>query len=131
MISFATKSFEDREFNTLTPVKCLVREGKTLVDKFINATKKDGNLERELSRLYAIIEDVANRVQPMPPPSKFKIYKGLKAGTFQGYEARTTNLRLYVFFDKDLIIILGGKKVDQDEDEERIKQILKDYNNSK
>ena len=131
MINFAINSFEDKDFETRTTVKCLVREGKTLVSKFVAAIKKDRNLEAEISDLYAIIEYVANGTYPKLPDTKYRILTGIKSKDYQAFEAKSKNLRLYLFFDRDMIIIFGGKKVEQDEDKLRVKQILKDYNNSK
>lgn len=117
-------------FRTRQDVYKLVRNGKCLLDEFVKDIKEDKNLEPELSDLFANIEDVANG--ELLPYNRYKILK-LGKLPFTAYEAKTKSLRLYLFHERNtgVILIIGGKKTEQDEDLERIKRIIKEYSSFK
>jgi len=124
--------FSVRKLPNLTkrPINLLEREGKCLWNDFKNEIKADNNLKPELTRLFAIVEDAANNKNPSK--SKFKPLKSISK-TYTVYEARSTNLRLYVFSENitGVIVVLGGKKTTQDSDLKRMKQLMKEYTNFK
>jgi len=115
-------------YNEGQDVYKLVRNGKCLLDEFVNDIKKDKNLEPELGDLFANIEDVANG--ELLPSNRYKILK-LGKLPFTAFEAKTKNLRLYLFHERNtgIVLIIGGKKTEQDEDLDRIKRIIKEYSN--
>lgn len=126
MLIFAIEHFE--EFETKQKVNKLLRNGKCIVDEFVEEIKQDKNLSPELGELYAIIEDIANnKLLPHTRYKKLRVSKKLK---FKPYEAKSKHLRLYLFHEKGSgqIIVLGGKKTDQKDDIQRLEKIISEYN---
>jgi len=125
MPTFAIEHIE--EFETKQKVNKLLRNGKCIVDEFVNEIKQDKNLSPELGDLYAIIEDVANN--QILPPTRYKKLRVSKKLKFKPYEAKSKHLRLYLFHEKGSgqIIVLGGKKTDQKDDIERLKKLISEY----
>lgn len=126
MPNFAIKHIE--EFETIQRVNKLVRNGKCIVEEFVEGIKKDKNLSPELGELYAIIEDVANN--QILPPTRFKKLHVSNKLKFKPYEAKSKHLRLYLFHEKGTgqIIVFGGKKTDQKDDIQRLKKLIGEYN---
>ncbi len=115
------------EFDTLQKVGKLLRNGKCLYNEFVAEIQKDKNLENELDELFVHIEDVANN-QRVPHTKYRKLHVSSKL-TFTPYEAKSSNLRVYLFHDSESgqIIVCGGKKTEQDEDIEKVERIIKEY----
>jgi hypothetical protein len=127
MPKFAVKLYND--LWAKQRVGKLFREGKCLLTEFIDEIKKDKNLEPELGDLFAILKYVADGEKPLPPISKYrKLNLGGKS-PYTGYEAKSASLRIYLFHDPDtgLVLVIGGKKVDQDKGIERLKKIIREY----
>lgn len=125
MVIFVVKHIP--EYETRQRVNKLVRNGKCMLDEFIEEVKKDNNIVQELADLTAILEDVANG--SMVSPGKYKILKGSNKLKYNLCEAKSRHLRLYLFHEKDTgqILVFGGKKTTQTEDIERVKRIVKEY----
>ena len=113
-------------FETKQPISKLIRNGKSLIDEFIRDIKADKNLSPQLAELYSIMEDVGNNL--LVPRTKYKRLN-LRRLKYCPYEAKTSNLRLYVFRDDDLgiLIVIGGKKTEQTEDLRRLEKLIKEY----
>lgn len=127
MVRFAIEHIQ--EFDTIVPVNKLIRNGKSLMDEFVTAIKKDKNLSQELGDIFAIIEDVANQKRlPLTRYRKIVVPKKFK---FKPYEAKSKHLRFYLFHDNETgqVIVMGGKKSDQKRDIENLKTIILDYTN--
>jgi hypothetical protein len=95
-----------------------------LYDEFKTEIKQDNNLKAELGDLWAILKYVADGKAPYLRETK---YKKLKNTKYPIHEAKSKELRLYVYIDDGMIIILGGKKTEQDEDIKRVEGIIKEY----
>lgn len=110
---------------TIRKVCKLVRDKKCLLDDFINDISGT-NEENELGTLYQIVEDVANCKQH-PKAKKLNLGKNL-----DGYEAKSSHLRLYYITEKvsGIVLVIGGRKKNQDQDIERLKKIIKQYQKS-
>lgn len=117
---------ELEHYQTRQKVYKLCRDGKCYFDDFMTEVKADNNLKPELGDLVPIIKDVANGKKP--PTKKYRKENLGKKMPFTVYAAKSAHLRLYSFTDSNgLIIIIGGKKTEQDEDLERSKSIVKEY----
>lgn len=115
-------------FDTVQLVFKLVRNGKCRFDDFLKEIQGDDNLSPELGEIYAVIEEVAN-CQGILPPTRYKRLRLSKKLAFNGYEAKSKHLRVYMFQDKDTgqVIVLGGKKGDQPKDLERLEKAIREY----
>lgn len=115
-------------FYTTQGVFKLVRNGKCQFDQFLNDINSDNNLRPELGDIYAVIEDVAN-CNGLLPQSKYRKLHLSQKVAFTGYEVKSKHLRVYLFHDKGTgqIIVLGGKKVNQDKDIERFEKTIREY----
>jgi hypothetical protein len=108
----------------------LLINGKCEFDNFWNDTERNGNYQKELDTIQAIIERKAQ--MQLVSPEKFKELKGRKKNDpHKDYEIRTPNLRVYLFkHDKTgQIIVLGAIKTPkgQDQDIERMRGIKRRY----
>ena len=112
------------QFGTTIKVCKLYRDDQCKYDEF-RAEIKDTNLESELGDLYAIIRKAANKESL--PKTKFRKLKLSKKLSYAGYEAKSDNLRLYLFIDGDFIMVLGGKKGDQSQDIDVLEKTIKEY----
>jgi len=121
------------KFDTQKPIFKLIRNGKCSYDSFISSIKEDKNLNPELGDIYAILKHVADNATPFLPKQKYRKLKLSNKIKYAGYEAKSKHLRLYLFVDKDtgMILVLGGKKGDQDEDIESLERIIKEYSQNK
>jgi len=118
------------EFGTHQKVNKLWRNGKCLVNQFIEEVNQDVNLAHELLELYATLEDVAN-VKRVPPNQYKKLHLGkLK---YAAFELKSKHLRLYLIHESGTgqILIIGGKKGTQDQDIERLEKIIKEYSSAR
>lgn len=115
------------EFATRQRVFKLLRNDKSLIDNFLAEIKNDKNLEPELGELYGIIENAADGLQL--PINKYRALKVAKNLKYKPFEAKSKHLRIYLFQEREtgMIIIIGGKKVEQPNDIKRVEQIIKDY----
>lgn len=119
--------FEVKIYNpypTKQRVGKLVRDGKVLADEFFDEIKKDANLEPELGELFAHVRTIANGKRL--PKNAFRILD-LGKLKYTVCEVKSNHLRLYLFQDNAHIIVIGGKKGDQDGDLEKLKSIIKEY----
>jgi hypothetical protein len=117
---------EDLGFNTRQRINKLKRNGKSLIDEFLEEIKKDKNLEPELGELYATLEDTANG--KMVPKNQFRKLRLSSKIKYSAFEAKSKHLRLYLFHDENgKIIVIGGKKVEQERDIERLEKIIREY----
>lgn len=115
-------------YNTKQKVYRLSRDGRCYYDEFIEEIKKDKNLEPELGDLIPTIKYVADFQKPILPKQRYRKLKLGKNARYSVFEAKSNHLRLYVFVeDSGLIIILGGKKTEQDADIKKIEKLLKEY----
>lgn len=122
MPKFAVESIS--QFDTKVSVGKLWREERCRYNDFredITGT----NLESELGDLYAIVRKVANG--EMLPKTKCRKLKLSSKLEFAGFEAKSDNLRLYFIIDNGYVLVLGGKKGDQDEDIETLEKTIKEY----
>jgi hypothetical protein len=104
----------------------LCREGVCFYDEFREQLRNDTNLEPELGTLWPILKYVADGKTPLQSSNKYK--KINKIFKYPVYEAKSPNLRMYVFFDQgSMVILLGDKKTEQEQNLNRIEAILKDY----
>jgi hypothetical protein len=124
MSNFTLEEF--KESNTAQKVHKLCRDGVCFYDEFRDKIKKDKNLRPELSDLWAILKDAAN--DKKLPKNRYRKENLGKKMPYNVYAAKSDHLRLYTFTDSEgLIIVIGGKKTDQDTDLKRIKDIVKSY----
>lgn len=98
---------------------------------FVYAIKEDHQLAAELGDLIPAIKYFADGKTPFLPNYRFKKLK-LGKLPYSGYEAKSKHLRVYLFTDESGVVnILGGYKVDQPKDIEKVKAILKEYHAQK
>lgn len=116
-----------KEFETKQKVNKLIRNGKCFVDEFWDEIKRDKNIGPELDELIATLEDVANcKMLPKNQYRKISLSRKLKYST---YEVKSKHLRLYLFHESKTgqILLLGGKKVEQEKDIKKVEKIVKEY----
>ena len=133
MSTFAFEHMAD--WHTTLSVYKLKRGERCLVNEFEDEIETDGNLRRQLLKIHAHLQDLANE-KIVPKRVKKKIHLKYKKHTV--YELRTDNLRYYFFEEhfsgsekQSMIIIIGGKKTTQEKDIKKIAGIMMDYSNSK
>lgn len=132
MPNFAVSQYSG--WQTSESVFKLCRDGKYLIDEFIQLIKADSNLAPELGDLFAIIKYVANGNRPPLTEKKFKKLKLSKKLKLPGFEAKSKHLRFYMFREPNvgLILAFGGKKGAQEQtDLNRIETLIKEYSHSK
>ncbi|HLG03472.1 MAG TPA: hypothetical protein VI731_07740 [Bacteroidia bacterium] len=115
------------EFTTRQRVNKLLRNGRCMLDEFWTEIRGDNNLAPELDELVATLEDVANgKWVPLNQYKKLHVSNKLR---FAPFEAKSKHLRLYLFHERETgqILIIDGKKGDQDEDIKRVERIIKEY----
>ena len=85
-----------------------------LFDDFENQIISEATYTTELDRIQSIMEQVSELKSL--PSNKFKNITR-KKDVIKTYEIKTKNLRVYLFKDDiGKIIVLGGKKTDQNKD---------------
>lgn len=119
-------ALEQINFNeTIAPVYYLHRDGRCLIDGFIEMVKANPDYSPLLSDLYAIVRRAANGEEI--PSKLFSKTKGQN----NAWEARKGDIRMYVYREwNGPIIVIGGDKNTQDRDLELLKQIIKDFKNA-
>ena len=72
------------------------------------------------------MEDTANgKMVPKNQYRKLRLSSKIK---YSAFEVKSKYLRLYLFHDENgKIIVIGGKKVDQERDIERLEKIIREY----
>ncbi len=105
--------------------------GKCPFKEFVAAIKQDHQLAPELGDLIPSIKYFANGSTPFLPKTRFKKLP-LGKLPYPVYEAKSKHLRVYLFTDENGVInILGGLNVDQPQDLENVKRIVKEYHSNK
>jgi len=109
----------------------LCKDGESLFNKFADEIVKDANLISKFAKVISIIEHSANRMKM--PQTKFKQLEVGKQVSCKVYEAKAGIIRVYMFAEKHTgrIIVLGGKKNNQDKDIKLVIRTIKDYYNDK
>ncbi|MFK8013286.1 MAG: hypothetical protein AB8B80_14700 [Marinicellaceae bacterium] len=99
--------------------------------KFADETLNDSNLAAKFSKAISIVENSANLMRM--PQAKFKQLDVGKQLKCKLYEAKTDIIRIYLFEEEHTgrIIVLGGKKNNQDKDIKSVIRTIKDYYNEK
>ena len=125
MPTFVVIEFD--QFKTKQKVNKLLRNGRCLVDEFVNEIRGDKNLAPELSELFATIEDVAN--SKIVPPNRYRKLHLKKNLNYTPYEAKSKYLRLYLIIDKEKgqVVVFGGKKGSQSKDLKNFEKRITEY----
>lgn len=101
----------------------LVVDGVAPFDEFISQLEE--RYRPEVRTLYKYMEIVAN-LRPLPE-SKFHPYSDGKDGVRE-FEFKTKHLRVYVIEEVGgKIVILGGKKANQNKDQVKFRRLKKGY----
>lgn len=124
MYTFALKEIEEVS-SKLKIFKLFVNDSCEFDDFFVTI-KKEGNLTSELKTIQARLMEIAECKSL--PDTKFKDITPKKE-TIKEYEAKTKNLRVYMFHEQNTgrIIICGGKKSNQKKDLQHFRNIKKQY----
>jgi hypothetical protein len=113
--------------NTKIDVYELCKNGKNLLESFINDIQDDENLFDKLAGALSIVE-IASNLKRLPQTRwrQLHVAKQIKCKV---YEAKNGAIRIYLFHEEKVgrVIITGGKKGDQPEDIKLIEKIIKDY----
>ncbi len=105
----------------------LCKNDKNLLQQFNAKIEKDGNLTKSLLSAFKIIEHSCNSIRL--PEAKFRTIKDDRLPC-KMYEAKKNEIRIYLFQDpKGRVIVGGGLKGSQQQDIDRIKNIIIDYYN--
>ncbi|MBI2968418.1 MAG: hypothetical protein HYY40_11495 [Bacteroidetes bacterium] len=125
MVTFAVQPLP--EFETRQRVNKLIRDGKCMVDEFKDEVLQDNNIRDEWGELIAVVKDIAN--DKMLPKTRYRKLKLSKKLPYSGFEAKSHNLRLYLFREHltGQILVCGGKKKTQEKDIARLEKIIKEY----
>lgn len=107
----------------------LIEDGRCYWNELCLALEAEGTYYEQIPALISQMNDKANLKSL--PKSKHKAFATHITG-ISGFELRTHDLRVYGIHDKvGNIIILGGKKANQNKDEVKFRAIVKSYNDSK
>ena len=108
----------------------LVIDGRCAFDEFCNDIVKAGN-EGALKSLLTNMDSLSNNLRL--PPSKYKELRGrAKNDRIKDFEFKKNEYRVYGFVsDAGDIIVFGGKKTRQERDIARLREIKKEYFNTK
>jgi|GEM_PF-2818920 len=94
-----------------------------LFDQFCDEIRKDGNLNKQLEKIYMVLERLANQQKVSshyfkPLKSNRKKSKSTHNRFDPIYELRTKNLRIYItqIPEGSFVIVMGGKKTTQPKD---------------
>jgi hypothetical protein len=100
----------------------LAINGRCGLDDFVEMVNRAGNLRKDFEKIQTILILKATG-QPVSP-AKFKLLKRTKKDPYPDYEIKSGDLRLYLFEDREAgkIIVLGGKKKDQQADIEDLRR---------
>lgn len=103
----------------------LLKHGESLFQEFFDTIEKEGSLFGNLAAAVRIIEETANLRRY--PRTKFNVIQG---HSLEGkiYEAKSGNIRIYLYHEKSgRIIITGGKKTTQSKDIKAVIRLIKAY----
>jgi putative component of toxin-antitoxin plasmid stabilization module len=105
-------------------------DGLIPYDVFEEAIKRDGNFEKELINVQAILKQYAE--MKGLPDKKFKPLQGC-TDAYTEFEIKTKNLRVYLFKEEKTgsIIVCGGKKNTQRKDISEFLRLKRGYIKSK
>jgi putative component of toxin-antitoxin plasmid stabilization module len=104
--------------------KKLVINGVCQFEDFCVDVSMQGNLEKELDKIFSRMNQVANMLRL--PKEKFRDITPAKE-TIKEFEIKTANLRVYLIKEEGHIVVLGGKKNSQKEDIKQFRAIKKQY----
>lgn len=109
----------------------LCKNDESIFKEFADEIVKDINLVSKFAKAISIIENSANQINM--PKTKFRQLEVGKQVNCKVYEAKAGIIRVYMFAEKRTgrIIVLGGKKNNQDKDIKSVIRIIKDYYNDK
>lgn len=95
-------------------------------DKFVAQIRAEGSFNKEITKIYALMQQVADLKNL--PPEKFKKLDNPKS-LITEYEIKTKHLRVYLLHQEHTgkIIVVGGKKTTQQQDINHFREIKKDY----
>jgi hypothetical protein len=104
----------------------LLIDGKCEYDEFELKIEKDGNLRSELRTIETRLFEIAECKSL--PEKKFRDITPKKVSNKE-YEIKTSNLRIYLFHEKNTghIIVCGGKKGSQSADIKHFRKIKNEY----
>lgn len=99
--------------------------GKSLFRKFLNGIKTGSRDEKTFKGIISLMEFFSPSI--MLPKTKFRQIKG--TGRKDLFEFKKDDLRIYVVKKSpSIFIVLGGYKVNQDTDINKLKTTLKEFN---
>ena len=104
--------------------KKLVIDGVCQFEDFCEQISTQGNLEKELDKIFSRMNQVAN-MQRLPK-EKFRDITPAKE-TIKEFEIKTSNLRIYLIKEEAHIVVFAGKKNSQKEDIKKFRAIKKHY----
>lgn len=104
----------------------LLKDGICEFDEFVSQIKSEGNFDKEIKKVYALMQQVSEL--KTLPQEKFKELKYSKSDGKE-YEIKTKHLRVYLFHQENTgkIIVIGGKKTTQDQDIAHFRETKKMY----
>ena len=108
--------------------KKLIVDGECQFDQFCELIRHEGNLEKQLIGIFSNMEEVAQMRRL--PREKFRDITPAKE-SIKEFEIKKGDLRVYVIKEDGHIVVLGGKKGDQDEDIKQLRSIKRRYLDSK
>ena len=108
--------------------KKLIVDGECQFDQFCELIRHEGNLEKQLIGIFNKMEEVAQMRRL--PREKFRDITPAKE-SIKEFEIKKGDLRVYVIKEDGHIVVLGGKKGDQDEDIKQLRSIKRRYVDSK
>ncbi|MCF0072308.1 hypothetical protein LZD49_17640 [Dyadobacter sp. CY261] len=108
------------------PIKLfkLVTNKTCQIDDFEARICREGGLDREVDKIYAVLDKVCNL--KMLPKTMFRLIQ-LRDLPYQLYEAKSANLRFYLIkLEKTgKVILLGGRKSNQKADLKSLVKLVK------
>jgi hypothetical protein len=104
----------------------LCKDGKSLLQKFIDENQGDDLIYDKIAGALSIIETTSNLLRL--PKTKFRLIEGHRLDC-KVYEAKSGIIRLYLFHEENTgrIILTGGKKDNQKEDIRSVIKTIKDF----
>lgn len=104
----------------------LVRNGKNEFAAFVEDIKREGTHGAELAKAISFVERACS-MQRMPKTKWRELHD--PALPCKLYEAKSNIIRIYLFHleHKGRVIVMAGKKDDQEKDIRRFKRIVKEY----
>jgi hypothetical protein len=106
----------------------LVSNGRNEFEEFVEQIKTEGTHGTDLAKAISIVETASN-LQRMPKGKWRELYDDKLPCKL--YEAKSNIIRIYLFHQehKGRVIVMAGKKDDQEKDIKRFKRIVKTYLN--